>query len=53
MLLAKLKVKKRKRYSWPLATVDGRHPAPFDRWFIPLLMGLSTIQHSAGFLPPS
>ena len=34
-------------------TVDGRNPAPVDRWFIPLFIGfqLSTIQGGAGFLP--
>jgi len=35
--------------------VDGRNPAPVDRWFIPLFRGLqhvSTIQGGAGFLPP-
>jgi len=31
--------------------VDGRNPAPVDRWFIPLFKGGSTIQGGAGFLP--
>ena len=35
-------------------TVDGRDPAPVDRWFIPLFLGfqwVSTTQSAAGFLP--
>ena len=38
----------------PSPTVDGRNPAPVDRWFIPLFIGfqhVSTIQGGAGFLP--
>jgi hypothetical protein len=34
--------------------VDGRNPAPVDRWFIPLFIGfqwVSNIQGGAGFLP--
>ena len=32
-------------------TIDGRNPAPVDRWFISLLIGfqVSTIQSGAGF----
>ena len=32
--------------------VDGRNPAPADKWLIPLLKGFSTIQ-GAGFRKPS
>ena len=34
-----------------LHTVDGRNPAPVDRWFIPLFIGFLTFQGGAGFLP--
>jgi len=37
---------------WWEITVDGRNPAPVDRWFIPLFIyRVSTIQGGAGFLP--
>ena len=39
---------------WECNTVDGRNPAPVDRWFIPFFIGfqhVSTIQGGAGFLP--
>ena len=32
-------------------TVDGRNPAPVDRWFTPIIYRVSTIQGGAGFLP--
>ena len=32
-------------------TVDGRNPAPVNRWFYPIIYRASTIQGDAGFLP--
>ena len=32
-------------------TIDGRNPAPVDRWFIPLFTRFYTSQVGAGFLP--
>ena len=32
-------------------TVDGRNPAPVDRWFTPLFIGFQPSKGGAGFLP--